>query len=115
MPHYLYQWTYTNISMKAMVGSPHDRSTELKKAIEGFGGRMHNFFYAFGEYDGLAVVEFPDNESCTACSLMLGAHGGASAFKTTPLISSEEGWRAMRKANEKETGYLAPAGYSSFG
>jgi uncharacterized protein with GYD domain len=114
MPHYLFQWTYSNASIKAMVADPHDREAEVRKAVEAFGGKLHQFFYAFGEFDGIAIVEFPDNGSCSACSLTLGS-GGAAQLWTTVLMTMEEGWQAMRKANQATTGYTPPVGYASHG
>lgn len=114
MPHYLFQWTYNHASVKAMVADPHDRETEVRKAVETFGGKLHQFFYAFGEVDGIAIVEFPDNQSCSACSLTLTS-GGAGRLWTTVLMTMEEGWQAMRRANEGTSGYMPPAGYVSHG
>ena len=34
---------------------------------------------------------------------------------TTVLLSPEEGYRAMQKANQTRTGYQPPVGYGSFG
>ena len=39
--------------------TPQDRPAELRKAVEAFGGRMHQFLFAFGEFDGVSIVEFP--------------------------------------------------------
>lgn len=115
MPHYLFQWTYKDTSIKAMVADPHDREAEVRKAVEAFGGKLHHFFYAFGEFDGIAIVEFPDNQSCSACSLTFGSGGANSRFWTTVLMTMEEGWQAMRKANQVTTGYTPPSGYASHG
>ena len=115
MPYFLFQWTYKDPAVKAMLESPQDRPEELRKAVEGFGGKLHQFFYAFGEYDGIAITEFPNNESCAACSLMLSGAGGATALRTTVLLSAEEGQGAMRKARIAKTGYQPPVGYSSHG
>jgi uncharacterized protein with GYD domain len=115
MPHYLFQWTYTDASIKAMVKDPHDREVELRKAVEGFGGKLHQFFYAFGPIDGIAIVEFPDNVRCAACALALGSGGGAAQFSTTVLMTMEEGWHAMRQANQVDTGYKPPTDYASYG
>ena len=115
MPHYLFQWTYNTASIKAMVADPHDREAEVRKAVEAFGGKLHQFFYAFGEVDGIAIVEFPDNNSCSACSLTLGSGGGAARLWTTALMTMEEGWQAMRRAKEATTGYRPPTGYASHG
>ncbi len=67
------------------------------------------------EPPGIAIVEFPDAEHCAACSLILGAGGGAERLRTTVLMTMEEGWRAMRRAHDAETGYVPPAGYASYG
>jgi uncharacterized protein with GYD domain len=115
MVHFLFQWKYKDPAIKAMVETPHDRQKELRKAVEGFGGKVHQFYYAFGAYDGVAIVEFPDNESCAACSLTLAGAGGAVALSTTVLLTADEGYRAMKKASAEETGYQAPVGYSSHG
>ena len=58
MPYYLFQWKYKDPSIQAMIEAPQDRSAELRKAVEAFYGRVHQFFFAFGEYDGLSIVEF---------------------------------------------------------
>jgi uncharacterized protein with GYD domain len=46
MPHYLFQWKYKDPAIQAMIETPQDRSAELRKAVEAFGGRMHQFFFA---------------------------------------------------------------------
>jgi len=53
MPNYLFQWKYKDPAIKAMMETPQDRPAELRKAVEAFGGRMHQFFFAFGEFDGV--------------------------------------------------------------
>ena len=58
-----------------MVDTPQDRPAELRKAVEAFGGRLHQFFFAFGEYDGISIVEFPNNETCAACAVTLTGAG----------------------------------------
>jgi uncharacterized protein with GYD domain len=107
MPHYLLQWTYKEEQMKAMIGKPHDRAKHAAKAIEPFGGKLHGFYFAFGKYDGIAIAEFPDNESAAA-SLMLIAGGGATArLNTTVLMTSTEAEHAMKKAGTTKTAYGA--------
>ncbi len=115
MPHFLFQWKYKDPALKAMLETMQDRPVELAKAVEGFGGKVNQFYFAFGEYDGVAIVEFPTNESCIACSLTLGGGGANTALETTVLISPDEGARAMRLARETKTGYRSPIGYSSHG
>lgn len=115
MPFYLYQWQYKDPAIRAMIDAPQDRPAELRKAVEAFNGRLHQFFFAFGEYDGIGIVEFPDNQSCAACSLTLAGAGGAVALRTTVLLTPAEGQEAMRQARTARPDYRAPVGYASHG
>ena len=115
MPFYLYQWSYKDPAIMAMLETPQDRPAELRKAIEAFGGTLHHFFFAFGLYDGIAIVEFPDNESCAACSLTLAGGGANTALQTTALLTPAEGQQAMHRARTARSGYRAPLGYVSHG
>ena len=110
MAYYLLQFKYNDVSFKAMVEKPQDRHAEAAKLVEGFGGKLHQFFFAFGEYDGVAITEFADEESVTACLMTIAASGGFDGLKTTVLIPSEEAQRAMSKAQSLRSIYTAPAG-----
>lgn len=109
MPFYMFQWRYKEAALKAMVQHPQDRSEAARRAIEAYGGKLHHFFFAFGDFDGLAISEFPDTESATASALTIGSGGAASAIKTTVLISAEEAVRAMEKARSIRSGYTPPS------
>ncbi len=111
MPYFMFQWTYTDAAVQAMLDKPQDRPEELRKAVEAFGGKMHQFFFTIGAFDGLAIVEFPDNESCAACRLTLSGAGANRALTTTMLLSAAEGQGAMQKARGTQTGYQAPVNY----
>ena len=107
MPYYLFQWKYKDPSIQAMI--------ELRKAVEAFHGQMHQFFFAFGVYDGLSIVEFPNNESCAACAVMLTGAGANTSLQTTALLTANEGQAAMLRASSVQSGYRPPVGYSSHG
>jgi uncharacterized protein with GYD domain len=115
MTYYLFQWKYKDTSIKAMIETPQDRRAELRKAVEAFGGRVHQFFFAFGEYDGISIVEFPNNERCAACAATLIGAGANVALQTTVLLTADEGNAAMLHAYSVQSGYRAPVGYASHG
>ena len=115
MSFYLFQWQYKDPAIKAMVETPQDRPTELRKAVEAFHGRVHQFFFAFGEYDGISIVEFPNNESCAACAVTLVGAGGPATLRTTVLLTANEGQAAMLRAGSVSHGYRPPVGYASYG
>ena len=78
MPYYLFQWKYTDPAVKAMIETPQDRPAELRKAVEAFGGRMHQFFFAFGEFDGVSIVEFLPRYSSVGRVLL--SHSGCKQY-----------------------------------
>ena len=63
-----------------------------------FGGEVLHAWVAFGEYDLIAVVEMPDNESMAAYVLAMTARGNYSAGKTTILLGADETKRALQRA-----------------
>jgi len=115
MAHFMFQWRYKDTAVQAMLDKHQDRPGELRKAVEAFGGKVEHFFFTIGAYDGLAIVEFPDIESCIACRLILAGAGANSDLTTTVLLSAMEGSQAMQKARQTQTGYQTPVGYGSFG
>lgn len=112
MGYYLLQWRFKDEQIKAMVERPHDRTAEARKAIETHGGTLHHYFFAFGDYDGIALVEFPHNEACVSSLMTIVGAGGLVALKTTVLITAEEARSAMQRAGSITSGYEPPVGYS---
>jgi uncharacterized protein with GYD domain len=115
MPYYLYKWVYKDLAIQGMIETPQDRPAELNKAAQAFGGTVHQFFFAFGDYDGIAIVQFPDHESCVACVLTLTGAGGNANLRTTVLITVHEAEEAMHRARMARSGYRSPVGYASHG
>ena len=108
MPSYLIQVAYTPDAWAAMIKQPQNRLEAVRPVVEKLGGRFEHAWLAFGEYDIIGVVELPDNTNAAAFAMAAAAGGALKAFKTTPLLSVEEGVEAMRKA--QEAGYRPPSG-----
>ena len=100
MPFYLHQWSYKDEQVKRLVVEPDDRADVVRIATEAFGGTLHSFFYCFGQYDGVAISEFPDSETALACLMSIFGQGRVHAVHTTTLFTAEAGLRAMRQAHE---------------
>ena len=107
MPYYLLQATYTSEAWANLVKNPQDRTEGIRLVIEGLGGKVVAGFLTFGEYDTMALAEMPDNVSAAAFSMAAAAGGAVKAVKTTPLLTTQEGIEAMRKA--ASSGYQPPA------
>ena len=99
MSHYLFQATYTREAITAMIQNPQDRAQAVRAVIEKTGGRVHGFWFAFGEYDTVEIIELPDNVDAAAFSMAVSAGGALKAIKTTPLSTMDQSVTAMMKAS----------------
>ena len=98
MAYYLIQIAYTAETWAALVKNPQNRLEAARPTVEGLGGSIVGGWLAFGEYDIVGILQMPDNISAAAISMAISAGGPAKAFKTTPLMTWEEGIEALRKA-----------------
>ena len=100
MALYLYQLSYTADSWKAQIQSPADVRERVRAAGEKLGGRVVDIWYSLGEYDLVALLEYSDNVTVAAGSILIIAGGAIKNAKTTPLMTIEEGMAAMQRAGE---------------
>jgi uncharacterized protein with GYD domain len=98
MPLYLGRFSYTTDAMRALVSDPQDRSAAAREVAESLGGKLLGFWFAFGAFDGVFLMEAPDNASAAALAMAVGAGGALSEIETTVLLDMDEAQDAMRKA-----------------
>jgi uncharacterized protein with GYD domain len=108
MSHFMLRWQFKDTTAKALVGKPQDRTGPATTLIEGFGGKLHQYFFALGDYDGFAICEFPDSTSILACSMKAASTGAFSKFETTVLLTAKEAETAMKKAHDAKIAYTPP-------
>lgn len=106
MPMYLTRFNYTPETWAMLLAQPEDRRKAATAYIESVGGRLHGFWYAFGDRDGITLWEAPDNVSMAAVVLAIGAGGALSPVETTVLLTVEETIEALTRA--QTVGYRAP-------
>jgi uncharacterized protein with GYD domain len=75
----------------------------VQKLIEGLGGKLEAFYYAYGADDAVIIADLPDATSGVALSLTVNATG-AVRLETIPLITPEE----IDAASKKSIDYKAP-------
>ena len=97
MAYYLLQFAYTPQAWAALTRNPQNRLEAVRPVAERLGGRLVNKWFAFGDYDVVAILEIPDNVSAAAFSMAIASGGAVRSFKTTPLMTMEEGIEAMRR------------------
>lgn len=110
MTHVMYRWQFKDASAKALVARPQDRTGQARSLVESFGGKLHHYFFALGEYDGVAICEFPDTAALAACSFSAAATGAFARFETTHLLTGAEAAAAMQKAHDTKSEYRPPTG-----
>lgn len=99
MPLYLTRFSYTPETWAKLIRNPEDRRAAARQYIEVVGGKLHGFWYAFGEQDAYTLWEAPDNVAMAATAIAIGAGGALSSLQTTVLLSVEETIAALQKAS----------------
>lgn len=104
MPKFMIQASYVGEGLKGLLkeGGTKRRET-VAQTIEGMGGKLETFYYAFGDYDVFGIADMPDNVSGVAFSMMVNASGLINA-KTTVLLTPEE----IDQATKKTVDYRPP-------
>ena len=106
MPMYLTRFSYTPETWARLVKNPEDRRVAAKQYIESVGGKLHGFWYAFGEHDGYNLWEAPDNVSMAAVAIAIGSGGALRSIDTTVLLTVDETVAALQKS--ASIAYKAP-------
>ena len=109
MAHYLVQLSYTPEAWASQLKEPRNRVEIVRPALESVGARFESTYMAFGEYDLIFIMEAPDNVSAAAVSLAVTSGGAVKSYKTTPLMTIDEGIQAMRKGADVAKIYQPPA------
>jgi uncharacterized protein with GYD domain len=102
------QFSYTHDAWVDLIKKPEDRSAPLKALAEAMGGKLIGLYYCFGEYDGVAFVEGPDDITHISSVLAVIAPGHVKTTKTTKLFTVDEMVEALEKAGAFT--YQAPGG-----
>ena len=104
MPKFLIKASYTTDGVRGLLKEGGTaRRAAVVKLIEGMGGKVESFYYAYGENDAYVISELPDATSGIAISLAVNA-SGAVRLSTIPLITPEE----IDAASKKSVAYRAP-------
>lgn len=104
MAKYLVEARYTAEGAKGLAREGGTgRRAAAAKAVEGLGGKVESFYYAFGDVDAYVIFDVPDNVSAAALSLAVGQSGGINT-KTVVLITPEE----MDQAGKRTVDFRPP-------
>jgi uncharacterized protein with GYD domain len=110
MQRYAILFKYTNQAVKAMTENPQDRDAQARKLAESLGGKAESiyFFSTNGEYDGIAILQMPNDAAQEADILILRSTGNFTKVESTSLMTAGEFKAAMEKAKGTTTAYTPP-------
>jgi len=106
--HYLIEVGYTSESWNTQIQSQANVVDRISPALKACGGKLECIYYAFGEVDLIAVIDFKAPEDAAAFALAVGSTGALRLYRTTPLLSVEQGMASMKKADAVRQAYTPP-------
>lgn len=93
MPVYVSLVKFTEHGISTMKQQGIARSDAVKRNIESLGGRLLDAYYCLGEYDVVAILEFPNNRAAMKAAV-LNASMGHIKITTMPAVPRNE-WRQL--------------------
>ena len=88
MPTYISLLRLTQQGIQNIKESP-NRIGAARKAFEDAGGRLRDIFAVTGQYDFVAIIEAPDDESAARMALALGARGNVPSERMRAFTEDE--------------------------
>jgi uncharacterized protein with GYD domain len=98
MTIFITQGNFTREAMAGMVAKPEDRATTVAKLAKQAGGKLLAYYFTFGEYDFLTVMEGPDPQSMASALIVAGSTGGVTNLKTTVAMTSADAKKCFEAA-----------------
>jgi len=89
-----------------LISNPENRTETVSRLLENAGCKLKGLWYAFGQSDGFALIEAPNNVTSASLMIAISASGAFNRFETTVLMTQDELISALEKAQNVE--YVAP-------
>jgi uncharacterized protein with GYD domain len=98
VPMFVTRFSYTPETWARLREQPEDRSEAARESIEAAGGKLHGFWYALGEFDGITLWEAPSRVALASALVAIASAGVTSKLETTVLLSVEEAMDALKQS-----------------
>ena len=95
MPTYIAMGNFSEKGVANIKDSP-KRVAAAKKGIADMGGEMKAFYYTMGQYDFVAIADWPSNEAAMTFLFALGKLGNVKT-ETLVAISAEDAAKLISK------------------
>ncbi|MDQ1695497.1 MAG: hypothetical protein QOJ03_850 [Frankiaceae bacterium] len=109
MAHYLIEVGYTPQSWSAQVDTQPNVVERITPALEACGAKLESMYYAFGDVDLIGIIDFKTAQDAAAFALAVSSSGALRSYRTTPLLSVDQGIQSMKKAAEVRKVYSPPS------
>ena len=88
MPTYIVLYNYTQQGINKIDKSP-ARAAEARKAFKKAGAQLKADYLTMGQYDGVAIIEAPDEETVAQLLLVAGRKGNISTQTMRAFTEAE--------------------------
>lgn len=96
MAKYMIKASYSADGLKGvMKAGGTSRVTAVERAIQGVGGSLESFYFAFGGDDVYVIADVPDNAAAMAIAATVGSSGAIESYETVVLLTPSEVDKAM--------------------
>jgi|tagenome__1003787_1003787.scaffolds.fasta_scaffold20891402_2 uncharacterized protein with GYD domain len=113
MPLYMTQFSYTTEAWARLARNPQDRAAVFGELLERAGGKLVNFYYSYGEHDGVVIFEVADESVAYGVTVAAITPGHLTDVRTIRLFTTEETMQVLRTAGALP--YQAPMPRSPLG
>jgi uncharacterized protein with GYD domain len=101
MPVYVSLVKFTREGITTMKDQGISRSDKVKRNIEELGGKLLNAYYCLGQYDVVAILEFPDNKTAMKAAVKNASIGHIS-ITTMPAVTRDEWAKLLSQVWKKK-------------
>lgn len=108
MARYMIEVGYTPQAWTSQIDDQPNVVSRITPAVKASKGKIESVYYAFGDADLIAIIDWPTAEDAAAFGLAVTGSGALRSYKTTALLTVEQGIEAMRRAAEVRGAYTPP-------
>jgi uncharacterized protein with GYD domain len=108
MTKYLIEVGYTPEAWSNQVEKQANVIERITPALTACGAKLESMYYAFGDADLIGIIDFPKPEDAAAFALAVTSSGALRSYRTTQLLSVDQGITAKNRALEDRKVYSPP-------
>jgi uncharacterized protein with GYD domain len=107
MSKYMLLFSLKGSTMKGHLDKPSDRSEVVRNLAKSAGGDLDSYYWMFGQYDGMAIVDMPDSQAMASVVMRVASSDTLSKLETCELFSTDD---IMRLADQAKALEYQPIG-----